>query len=282
MKRMLTLGLGCLVAVFFTACASLLNLTIPRDGYSITKNIAYGEDSRQHLDIYQPIEHAAGNPVILFFYGGRWETGSKDDYLFVGQALASKGITVVIADYRLYPKIRFPVFVEDAAKAAVWVHQNISSYGGDPQNLFVVGHSSGAYLAIMLATNDSYLKKAGGSASWLRGAIGISGPYDFLPFTDADIKDMFSTAPDAKTQPISFVHKGMPPMLLVTGQGDTTVYPKNSINFASKSKAMGNEVDLKLYPDVEHIGIIVSLANGFRDKAPLLDDIAAFATAHSR
>jgi acetyl esterase/lipase len=265
-----------LISALLSGCVDLLNLTIPGDGYSVTHNVAYGPDPRQQLDIYVPDHKAEGAPVIVFFYGGRWEMGSKDDYLFAGQALASKGITTVIADYRLYPKVYFPTFVEDSAAAFVWVRNNIASYGGNPDNLFVMGHSSGAYNAIMLAANDNYLKKAGGKPSWIKGSIGISGPYDFLPFTDDDIKDMFSTAPNQDTQPISFIHKGMAPMFLATGAGDTTVKPKNSINFAKKSEGMGNKVDLHIYDDVEHIGIILSLARGFRSKAPLLDDIAGF------
>ena len=281
MKHYILLGFGLLIASFFSACASLLNFTIPRDGYSITKDIAYGMEARQHLDIYTPDKPAPGSPVVLFFYGGRWETGSKDDYLFVGQALASKGFTVVIADYRLYPKVYFPTFVEDGAKAIVWTHTHIGEYKGNPGNLFIAGHSAGAYITIMLATNESYLKKLSGSTSWLRGAIGISGPYDFLPFTDNDLIDMFGTAPDAETQPITFVHPGMPPIMLATGEGDTDVKPKNSYNFAAKAEGQENTVEMHVYPDVEHIGIIVSLANGFRSKAPLLDDMTSFINKYS-
>jgi acetyl esterase/lipase len=276
LKKVLILGFGLIMGGLLSACASLLNFTIPRDGYTVTHNIAYGPDARQQLDIYVPTEKAAGSPVIVFFYGGRWETGSKDDYLFAGQALASKGFITVIADYRLYPTISFPVFVEDSAKAFVWAHNHIATYGGNPDNIFVMGHSAGAYDAIMIATNESFIKKAGGEYKWLRGAIGVSGPYDFLPFTDDDIKDMFSTAPDSDTQPITFVHAGMPPMFLATGKGDTTVKPKNTYNFAEKSKALHNSVEVHAYDDVEHIGIILSLAQGFRSKAPLLDDVAAF------
>jgi acetyl esterase/lipase len=278
MKKNLFLFVGFVLSLLTTACVSLLNATIPSDGYSVTRAVAYGQNPRQKLDIYVPEKKATGSPTIIFFNGGRWETGSKDDYLFLGQALASKGIITVVANYRLYPEISFPVFVEDSASAFVWTHKNISNYGGNRQNIFVMGHSSGAFNAIMIATNPKFIEQAGGNANWLRGSIGISGPYDFLPFTDDDIKDMFKIAPDSQTQPITFVHNGMAPMFLATGVGDTDVYPKNSINFAKKSQALGNKVDLHLYDHVEHIGIILSLADGFRSKAPLLEDIAAFVT----
>jgi acetyl esterase/lipase len=273
-----------LVLVFTLAlsgCADLLNFTIPRDGYTVARNVSYGSDPRQQVDIYMPDQPAAGSPVIVFIYGGRWEMGSKDDYLFAGQALASKGFTTVIADYRIYPQVHFPIFIEDSAAALVWAHNHIAEYKGNPNNLFVMGHSSGAYNAVMVATNESYLKKAGGSTSWLRGAIGISGPYDFYPFDDKDIIEIFSAAPGPQTQPITFVHKDMPPMLLATGDADTTVKPKNTYNFAKKSEAMQNSVEVKTYSGVKHMGIILSLARGFRDKTALLDDITDFITQHT-
>lgn len=266
--------LGLLVAL--TGCAGLLNATVPSDGYKVEKGIAYGSDPRQKLDVYVPEKRAAGSPVMIYFYGGRWRTGTKDDYLFVGQALASKGITVVVADYRLYPNVRFPVFVEDGARVIRWTHDHISTYQGNPKNVFLVGHSAGAYITAMLAVNDSFIKAAGGKADWVKGAVGIAGPYDFLPFTDDDIIDMFSTAPGPQTQPITFVHKGAPPLLLVTGDEDEDVKPRNTYSLAEKSQKLGNAVEVRTYPGVGHIGIILSLTDLFQDKAPLLNDIIQF------
>ena len=176
------------------ACVDLLNATIPRAGYSVVKDIAYGTDERQTLDIYLPDQPAPGRPVIVFYYGGSWQKGSKDDYLFVGQAFASKGYIAVIADYRLYPQVYFPVFMEDVAAAFVWAHEHIASYGGNAANLFVAGHSAGGYNALMLTLNRTYLKETGGRDHWIKGAIGIAGAYDFLPMTDPKIIDLFSKA----------------------------------------------------------------------------------------
>lgn len=269
---------GGLLSLVGCTGVDVLNLTIPRSGYTVYSDIAYGRNPRQKLDIYVPDAPAAGSPVLVFFHGGSWKFGDKDQYLFVGQAFASQGITTVIANYQFYPKIYFPVFMEDAASAFAWTHKNIANYGGNPNNLFVAGHSAGGYNAIMLTVNDRYLKDAGGNTSWIKGAIGIAGPYDFLPMTDPDVIGVFSKVDAASTQPINYVKPGLPPMLLVTGDEDEDVLPRNAINLTARLRADGDFVIQKTYPGVAHIGIVLSLARGFRSKAPTLDDSISFIT----
>lgn len=264
-----------------TGCsgAQLLNATIPKDGYSIHKNIAYGAAPLQKLDIYVPKKN--NGCTVLFFYGGSWQTGSKDMYLFAGQAFASLGCVTAVADYRRYPEVSYPVFIEDSARAAVWVQNHISEYGGDGGAFFLAGHSAGAYNAMMLAANKSYLLKAGGDAKLIKGVIGIAGPYDFLPMTDPKIIALFSTGKDTDTQPVTHVQKGMPPIFLATGDKDTEVLPRNSIRLKAQLKQFGNDVELHTYPGIDHVGIITSLAPLFRGRAPLLQDIRAFIARHS-
>ncbi len=260
--------------VLLTACSgtTLLNALVPHSGYAIKRDIAYGDQPRQQLDIYIPDGLPAKAPVIVFFYGGSWQKGSKDDYRFVGQAFAAKGYITVIADYRLYPAVRFPVFVQDGAQALGWVQRHITEYGGNAQQIFVGGHSAGAYIAVLLGTGSAYTPPL----DWVKGIIGIAGPYDFLPFTDPAIKDIFSQEAAEKTQPIYWVKPGLPPMLLVTGNQDTDVFPKNTFNMTKQLRQAGNMVTEKIYPDIAHIGIILSLADGFRVIAPLLADIDTF------
>jgi len=267
-------------ALIVTACAGLLNVIVPRSGYTVYKDIAYGDNPRQQLDIYVPDDIKTPAGVILFFYGGSWQKGSKDDYRFAGQAFASRGYIAVIADYRLYPEIYFPAFMEDSAQALAWVHAHIDKYNGDPRHIFLAGHSAGAYNAVMLTLNDRYIKAAGGNRSWIKGTIGIAGPYDFLPFTDPDIKAIFSKSEDAQTQPIHFAAAHMPPMLLITGDDDDEVKPKNTIHLTEKLESLHDPVTKCIYPGVGHIGIVLSLASGFRGKAPVLDDIDTFIRSH--
>lgn len=263
-----------LLALAGCSGAQILNATIPRGGYTIHKDIAYGTEPLQKLDIYVP--EKKNGCTVLFFYGGSWQTGSKDMYLFAGQAFASLGCVTAVADYRRYPAVSFPVFVEDSARAAVWVHNHIAAYGGDAGKLFLAGHSAGAYNAMMLATNTKFLHAAGGTSAWIKGVIGIAGPYDFLPMSDPKIIALFSTAKDTETQPVTFVHKGMPPVFLATGDRDTDVLPRNSIRLKAKLEKTGNKVELHTYPGIDHVGIITSLAPLFRARTTLLQDIGTF------
>lgn len=257
-------------------CATLLNASIPRDGYRVVRDVAYGEHTRQRMDFYIPVGLTRPAPVVVFFYGGSWKMGTKDDYRFLGQAFASKGYITAVVDYRLYPEVYFPTFMHDSATAFVAVHGMIESYGGDANRMVVAGHSAGAYNAMMLAANPTYISRAGGKPAWIRGVIGIAGPYDFLPLTDPDLIAVFSKRPAAETQPINFVTRAMPPVFLATGTTDDIVIPRNSERLAAKLNKLGKPTTLHHYNDIDHIDIIVSLADGFRDKAPLLEDISAF------
>ena len=176
--------------------------------------------------------------------------------------------------------MKFPAFVEDGARAFTHVHANAAKWGGDTNRVYVAGHSAGAYIAMMIGGEPSYLANIGGNRSDVRGIIGIAGPYDFLPFTDDAIKAIFSTAPDIATQPINHLIAPMPPVFLATGESDETVDPRNSQRVEVKLKAMRNNVVLHRYPDTDHIGIMLSLAQGFRSRTPLLEDIAAFIHDH--
>jgi acetyl esterase/lipase len=282
MKKIAGAWLTLAGSMLLSGCVGLLNASIPTDGYRVIADVKYGDHARHGLDVYVPEGLVNPAPVILFFYGGSWQSGNKHDYRFVGQALASRGFVTVIADYRLYPEVFFPDFMDDAAKAFVFVHRHIADYGGDRNKIFVAGHSAGAFNAMMLAADGSYIAKAGGNNHPIRGAIGIAGPYDFLPMTDTDIIAIFSKKPEAQTQPITFVTAAMPPVFLATGTDDTTVLPRNSERMAAKIETLGGDVTLKHYEGVGHIGIVLSLANGFRSKAPLLDDIADFVHSHTK
>ncbi|MBM3617724.1 MAG: alpha/beta hydrolase [Alphaproteobacteria bacterium] len=283
MPNRLTTFLASLAGLLASACtpAALLNATVPDSGYTVHKDIAYGTHPRQKLDVYVPDTPTPNADVIVFYYGGTWNMGDKADFKFVGQALASQHFITVIADYRLYPEIRYPTFLQDNALAFKWAHDHIAEFGGNPQNLFIAGHSAGAYNAMMLTVNGQFLKDVGGERGWIRGTIGIAGPYDFLPFTDPKIINTFSTEEDWKTQPVNYIDAPQPPMLLAHGLGDKTVSPKNSVSLAEKVRRYGSPVTLKEYDGVTHIGIVLSLARGFRYKSPLLEDITAFVGEHS-
>lgn len=261
------------------------NAVTPTDGGAMraASGIAYGALARQKLDVYVPEKREAAAPVVVIFYGGAWSSGSKQDYAFLGRAIASKGFVAVVADYRLVPDVRFPAFLEDAALAIKWTHANARDYRGDPGRIFLLGHSAGAYIAAMTALDERYLAGAGLPRSTVKGVIGLAGPYDFLPLSVDSTIAAFGREKDlASTQPINFATPDAPPMLLATGADDTTVYPRNSQELASRLKRAGVPVELKTYPDLGHIDILLALSVPFRGKAPVLDDAVRFISAQSQ
>lgn len=271
-----------LLALPLAGCSAshILNSFVPSDDYKLAANVSYGPDARQKMDIYMPVKPAAKPCTVLFIYGGRWETGDKNLYRFAGEAFASKGCTTAVIDYRHYPAVKYPGFVEDSAKAFVWLHAHAAQYGGDANHMFIVGHSAGAYNAAMVAMHPRFLKEAGGDRRWIRGVIGISGPYDFLPSEDKDIQDMFSTASAAAANPVTYAAPGLPPMLLLHGENDREVYPKNTRHLAARLQAAGSPVQVIIYPDAQHEAIVLSLLHGFRGKIPLLEDATRFIRSH--
>jgi len=276
--RLLRLAASLALAVPTLGCtpARFLNAVVTDDGYRVERDVAYAEDARHQLDIYIPDNAAPDNDVAVFFYGGRWAYGSKSDYLFVGQALASRGITTVIADYRLYPDVRFPAFVEDGAKAVGWVRRHIAEHGGSPERIFLLGHSAGAHIAAMLSLNPEFLSAEGVSVEDLGGLVGLAGPYDFLPIKDPVVKEVFAVDDQDATQPITYASSRAPRMLLLTGDDDVTVLPRNSLRLGDAIRRVGGEVDVKTYERIGHIGIILALASPFRWLAATLDDIVSF------
>jgi acetyl esterase/lipase len=256
---------------------ALVNETVPTHTYERVGGLAYGSHERQRLDVYLPAARPADAPVVVFFYGGSWRTGARGDYLFVGEALASRGIVAVIADYRLYPEVRFPDFVSDSAHAVRWTLENIAHYGGDPARVFVMGHSAGAYNAAMVALEPRYLGTSGAQGPKVRGFVGISGPYDFLPLRGPTLRAVFGypdTPPDS--QPINLVTGSAPPALLMTAASDGIVSPRNTARLAAKLRDAGVQVQEVVYEGVGHRSIVGAFALPLRGLAPVLDDVARF------
>jgi acetyl esterase/lipase len=282
-RQFLHRHLAVAATALLTACspAKLLNATIPTFGVHVTHDVAYGIGPRHTLDIYRPVDAQGRLPVVVFFYGGSWNSGSKAEYLFVATALARRGLLVMVPDYRLYPDVRYPAFLTDCADAVAWAMRHAADYGGDPSNLFLMGHSAGAYNVAMLTLDRDFLAKAGIARDDIRAAVTLAGPFDFLPLTDPEVQAVFSSVADlAPTQPINHVDGQNPPMLLLQGGADDTVYPRNTTALAAKIRADGGPVEDKIYPGVRHIGIILSFAPWFRGIAPALSDSVAFIRAH--
>lgn len=252
-------------------------------GRRVARGVAYGDDDRHKLDIYAPADAEGPLPVVLFFYGGYWRSGRRQDYRFIGSALAGLGILAVIPDYRLVPAVRFPAFVEDGAAALHWAVRHAAAFGGDGGRLAVAGHSAGAYIALMLALDPLWLTGAGVDPAVLRAAIGLAGPYDFLPYTDWQAEAAFGNAPDpALTQPIRFARADAPPVLLLTGDADEVIRADNSIRLDAAIRAAGGRSRLGVYPGLGHNDLIEVIAAPYRARAPVLADMASFLRAAFR
>ncbi len=267
-------ALASLLALAGCSPARLLNLTVSTRDVQIERDLPYGDNPRQRLDVYRPrIAAAEPAPVVVFIHGGRWQAGAKGDFLFVGQALASAGLVAVVPDYRHWPEANWRAIVDDGEAATRWAGRESARFGGDPARLFLAGHSSGAHTAAMVAVDPARL--AGVRAS-LHGLIGIAGPYDFLPARDADIRAMFAGVDPALAQPVGVAGPGAPPTLLLHGLGDEVVRPRNSEALAARLRELGTPVELRLYPGVSHINIIAALSTTLRRQAPTFADLTAF------
>jgi acetyl esterase/lipase len=271
--------------VWLTGCTSLqmLNATVSHRGYVRTTDIAYGPDPRQKLDVYLPKKMVPNAKVVVFFYGGSWRSGSKTDYRFVAQALTSRGFIVVLPDYRLYPQVIFPAFVEDGASAVRWVRDNISTYGGDTNQLYLMGHSAGSHIAALLTLDAHYLKAVGLDRNVIRATATLSGPYDFTPNPwDRPVFGMGTdqTAIDPNIEPITFVDGKEPPMLLVQGLRDKIVAPSNAVNLAARIREAGGEVEYITYPKRGHAAVVVALVWPYQWLAPVLKDVAHYFNGH--
>lgn len=260
--------------------ASALNALSALGSLRVAEGVAYGPLARQRYDLYRPdgVAPAQGWPLVVFFYGGSWNRGERADYRFVGEALASRGIVTMVADYRLYPEVRYPEFLRDGALALSHALGQASAWGADPKRVFVMGHSAGAYNAAMLALDARWLAERQHQPADLAGWIGLAGPYDFLPIRTPEVQPVFFH-PDspADSQPLVHAAGSRLPALLAAAQTDSFVNPeRNTRQLAARLAAEGATVRLRDYPRVNHMSLVGALAAPLRGLAPVLDDVVAF------
>ncbi len=268
-------GLGKRVTIFKTILDKLSPLTV-LNGFAAGAAVEadrYGLHERHGLDVYRP-RRRGPHPVVVFFYGGGWEEGDRGAYRFVGAALASAGIVAVIPDYRLYPEVRFPGFLEDGAAAVRWAAEHANRFGGDPDRLVLMGHSAGAHIAGMLAMDGRWLDAAGVSRGAVRGWVGLAGPYDFEPDTP-NRRTIFGKDRQS-TQPIGFTRQDNPPALLGISARDQVVDPGNSRRLAKRIVNAGGTAEVKVYPRTDHASILGAISPLLRFLGPVFRDSTHF------
>jgi acetyl esterase/lipase len=269
-----------LMSAALAGCASGLNKLKPSSTFAFTEGVGYGPNPRQKLDVYQPATPAppGGWPVVVFFYGGSWHWGNRAEYTFAGEALASRGVLALIADYRLYPEARYPDFLDDSAMATAYALREARRLGGNPQRVYVMGHSAGAYNAAMVALDERWLKAQGQSPASLAGWIGLAGPYEFLPISNPQAQVVFHHPHyPPGTQPIDYVQRHTPRAFLGAAHNDHLVNPvRNTEQMAARLKAAGAPVQMKLYEGVDHVTLVASMAWSLRWMSTVLDDVTGF------
>ena len=253
-----------------TACSplTLVNTIAPDDGFLIEKALSYGQQERQKLDVYYPEVANPEAPVVIFFYGGSWRRGDRAKYHFVGQALSSRGYITVIPDYRLYPEVQFPAFVEDGAASVAWVKKHISR---SANGIILIGHSAGAHLAALLALDKRYLSEEGITDSTIRGMIGLAGPYAFEPENFRRYRPIFATAePTYISRPVTYARGDAPPLLLMHGADDRVVLPLHSELLQERMDDEKGRVTRLELQGVNHFDIVLGLSEPFSHLAPEL------------
>ncbi len=282
LRKTLTISLLAAATLINAACTQvgLFAANVPShfNGAKSVQNIAYGEAPLQKLSLHIPPSATENSPapVLVFFHGGRWSDGHKEQYKFVADAFISEGYIVALADYRKYPQVKFPAFIEDAASALTWVHNNIADYNGDTKRLYLAGHSSGAHMAALVATDPQYLAAHNLNRDIITGFAGLSGPYAFKP-DEPDLEDMFGPP---ERYPLmrapNYVDGDQPPMLLLHGLDDETVVLKNAEKLRDAIAREGGQVTLKTYEGIDHIETVGSLMWFWSYKAPVKQDMLEF------
>lgn len=282
LMKTLLLGVLAVLALSLSGCTALalnaLNAsTRLTAGFKLSAEHRFGEQEWQTLDVYTPASAASvARPVLVFFYGGGWTAGTKEDYLFVADAFTRLGYVVVIPDYVKYPQGQFPSFIEDGALALAWVKSHIDEYGGNADQIVIAGHSAGAHLAAMLVTDGHYLAALGLERSDIKAMAGLAGPYNFTP--EKEIYKKVFVSPDnyPAMQVANFIDGNEPPMWLAVGTKDSVVGESNLTILEQQLIATNGVYQVRHYAGRSHAAMVLALSRLFKGKATVLDDMHVF------
>ncbi len=251
--------------------ALLLLLAPPAGEVVETKDLPYveGPDAhlKQKLDLVVP-KGREKFPTVLFIHGGAWKDGDRRLYGGLGRRFAEEGIGMALASYRLSPAVKHPEHVKDCARAFAWVHANIAKHGGDPERLYVMGHSAGGHLSALLALDPKYLDDLKVPRTALKGAIPMSGVY-VVPALPADTKGFLKILPDAfgsdpetcrEASPTAHVKNAACPFLVLTETDDNLrVRPSMELFRAAAAKAGTKDITFVDAEGRNHFSIIARM-----------------------
>lgn len=246
--------------------------------FRVKRGLRYDDHDRGLADVYLPKRALEGRPICVFLYGGSWDSGDRTFYRFVGATFASAGITTVIPDYSVHPAGAWPDFLHDNAAAVRWARDHAEAWGADPERLYLIGQSAGAYNGAMLCLDPRFLGAVNlEPVRDIAGMVGLAGPYDFLPLQSEKLKAVFGEeGQKPEHQPINLARADAPPMLLMVGGEDRVIRPGNTRRLAQKIAASGGRAEEHIFPGLDHQGSILAILPLLRKRAPVFEKIMAF------
>ena len=257
----------------FSALGALNSVSVS-GGVGVSKDIPYGDAPLQDLDIYypKPLAQAMHSqqsitmryPMVVFVHGGSWESGTKEEYEFVGKSFAQAGYVTAVINYRKAPEHLYPDYVQDTAQAIAWSYRNAESFYANPQRLAVVGHSAGAFNAVAAIANEDFLAPYGMKPSDIRAVVGIAGPYSYDFRNLSSARAFPATATPDEVMPDRQIKGTQPPYLLLTAEKDQVVYPQNTINMTQALKNHGATVETGVIKGASHATSIGAMASPLR------------------
>jgi acetyl esterase/lipase len=225
-------------------------------GAGLETDVAYGPLEQHRMTIYTQAGSGGDRPVIVAFHGGFWQQGHRDEgqMHLMASRLAARGAVVALADYRKYPQVRFPGFVEDGALALAWMARNAHRLGGNPRRLIAMGHSAGAHIAVLNALDPRYLAPHGVR---LAGAVGIAGPYGTWFQRHPLVSGVFPEGTEEASSPLLQARGGRPPLLLIGAGLDVICRASDNTELAEAVRAAGGEAESQIYALANHISLML-------------------------
>jgi acetyl esterase/lipase len=221
------------------------------------------------LDVFR-VKGGEPAPVLVFIHGGYWNSGHRKLYASFAKTFNSAGFVTVLVDYRLFPEVMYPVFVDDCVNALNWTMEHIAEYGGDPERIFVAGSSAGSHIAAMILLDDEFRNSLAFDPMKIRGALLTSSPFDFEKdnLLDEDIlhEVMGSEENYNDAQPIKHIRKDVPPILIINGDRDPLTSEAQAARFAHKMKEIGAPVTYLMIPGGDHHSVGLGLTPGRKDE----------------
>ena len=253
---------------------------------SVLRDLEYGRDQRQKLDLYLLPFRAIAKGTVLYIHGGYWDSGDKRDYPFMADALLGMGFNVAVMNYRLAPVQVFPDFVTDAALAVKWLHAYRSQLGLKEGRLSVVGHSAGAHIAALLCCTPVHMERVGASRELIAGAVCMAGPHDFLDWLPGDLRMQAALGTSTgwnDTQPVLVADGLNPPLLILHGLRDTVCTPLHAPALHGAITKRGGQAAYIWYEKLDHYTIIGAFSRLLRWLEPrIVRDVQRFLESELR